>query len=407
MNNRRVGSLGVLLAFSVGFGTAHAEPPAFYDTPSVLTSGAPGELIRSEPMTVALDPVAHIPMPVRAWRMLYASTGSGGESVPASGTLLVPDQPWTGPGPRPLVDAASVTQGLDRSCATSINLRNGIAYEPVFAAPLLARGWAVAITDWMGLGANREHTYVNKLDQTHTFVDVARAALTVPGAGLGPDTPIGFAGSAYGAVGVAGALEMPEYTVGLNIVGASVGEPLTSFGTTFDNIWARDDNLGYDAPYEMNGLIAAYPEQAERIRSILNDQGRSILDETRHQCQIESLARYSGLPTRSLTADGRSLKEHFHEEPFVSLLAEQNLGTGTPTVPVFVVQYTADQVISVPQARDLVRRWSDAGASVTYRELRGPALMPGSLLDHGTGTAVAMEGGIDYLADRFAGRPVG
>ncbi len=398
--------MGVIGLFAVGIGTATAEPPAFYDTPPVLPAGESGELIRAEPMTVALDPIVRLPMPVRAWRILYASTDSRGERVPVSGTLLLPETPWPGPGPRPLVDAASVTQGLSRDCATSINLRNGIAYETPFLAPLLQRGWAVVLTDWLGLGANRAHTYVNRVDQSYAVADAARAALRVPGADLGPDTPIGLAGSAYGAVGVAGALERPEYLSGLNIVGAVVGEPLNSFAATFDNIWARDDNLGYDAVYEMNGLIAAYPEQAERITAILNDAGRRILDQTRGQCQVESLARYSLIPTRTLTADGRTLQEHFREEPFASLLAAQNLGEAAPTVPVFVAEYAADQIISVAQARELVAVWRARGARVTYREVPGPVTPAGALFDHGVGAGVGLEVGLDYLANRFAGQPI-
>ncbi|RDI66626.1 lipase family protein [Nocardia pseudobrasiliensis] len=262
------------------------------------------------------------------------------------------------------------------------------------------------MTDWLGLGANRAHTYINRVDQSYAVADAARAALRVPEAGLGPDTPIGLAGSAYGAEGVAGAIERPDYLNGLNVVGAVVGEPLNSVAATFDNIWARDDNLGYDAVYEMNGLIAAYPDRAERIRSILNDAGRRILDETRGQCQAESVARYSLIPTRTLTADGRTLKEHFREEPFASLLAEQNLGGAAPTVPVFAAEYAADQIISPAQARDLVVQWRARGARVTYREVPGPVTPAGALFDHAAGAVVALESGLDYLANRFAGQPI-
>ncbi|MCM6778292.1 lipase family protein [Nocardia sp. CDC159] len=408
-HHKMLGGLVVVLsALAVGFlpaiRMAHADPSAFGDVAVVPVSATPGELLRAEPITAVLDPVTRAPLDVRAWRMLYVSTDSRGRRVPVSGTLVLPNAPWPGPGARPLVDFGSSAQGLGRECATSINLQNGIAYETPVLAPFVARGWAVAITDWIGLGAPGEHTYVNRNDMTTTFVDAARAALRVPGTDLAANAPVGFVGSSMGGNAVAGAAERPDYWAGLNVVGGVAAQPITDVLATFDR-FQMYDLLGYDTVYQIDGFIAAHPESAAALRGIFNDRGRQILDEARQQCQAESYLRYVSVPSGSVTADGRPLKEYLHQEPLASLFAAQNLGTAPPSFPTEIWQSAADDAIPAQQGRDLAASWCARGGTVAYQEVPGPQVLPGALVAHALSTVAGWDAGIGYLADRFAGRP--
>lgn len=66
-------------AFRFWRSTIPTPTTAFYTPPDPLPSGAPGSLIRSEPLPDAL------PAGAQAWRILYLSTGLNGEPIAVSG----------------------------------------------------------------------------------------------------------------------------------------------------------------------------------------------------------------------------------------------------------------------------------------------------------------------------------
>ena len=76
------------------------------------------------------------------------------------GRCTCPTRPGTGTRPRPIVSVAQGTQGLSDNCAPSKSLVNGLNYELGYVQALLARGWAVAVTDYEGLGTPGKHTYI-------------------------------------------------------------------------------------------------------------------------------------------------------------------------------------------------------------------------------------------------------
>ena len=108
------------------------------------------------------------------------------------------------------------TQGQGDHCAPSTTFQNlatvrtdppgvGVGYELIKAYALLARGWAVAITDYEGLGTPGIHSYVNREASARAVLDLARAAPTVPGADVGPGPRTVFIGYSQGGGSVAAA----------------------------------------------------------------------------------------------------------------------------------------------------------------------------------------------------------
>jgi hypothetical protein len=79
--------------------TAFAHPAtaqgSFYDAPRSLLNGAPGTLVRQEPIDGA-------PLGAAAYRVLYRSTGVHGEPIFVSGVIVVP-QGEPPAGGRPIV----------------------------------------------------------------------------------------------------------------------------------------------------------------------------------------------------------------------------------------------------------------------------------------------------------------
>ena len=110
-----------------------------------------------------------------------------------------PYNDWPGTGPRPLIVYGPGTQGQGDQCAPSRQFNQGIHwspyldiafnYEELFVATMVARGFAIVMTDYQGLGTPGVHTYVNRLAQGHAMLDAARAAMRLPEHLAGPAWP--------------------------------------------------------------------------------------------------------------------------------------------------------------------------------------------------------------------------
>jgi hypothetical protein len=166
----------------------------FYDAPSPLPAGKPGELIRSE----RFDEY-DLPFEISAVRILYHSRSASGEDVAVSGVVLVPNGAPP-PGSWPVIAWAHDFIGSARLCAPSLqrNLNEG---------PLLAMyvglGYAVVASDYAGLGTNFPNAALdmrsNALDVIYS-IPAAHAAVPQLGARW---VATGYSQGGLMAVGVA------------------------------------------------------------------------------------------------------------------------------------------------------------------------------------------------------------
>ena len=337
----------------------------------------PGAVITE--MELAVDS----PSVADARRIVYASTDTHGGPDVVSGSVLEPTAPWTGDGPRPLLVIAPGTQGAADNCAPSMTMHFGTSPPPP-SRHFLDLGWAVAITDYQGLGTPGTHTYLVREAQGRAVLDVARAAEKLIGefgsggfgsGGFGSDgaadTPVAIFGFSQGGAASAAAAEMAgEYAPEVSIRAVYAGgvpADLPSTATEIDG-----SPLSGAMGYAINGLVAAYPEVGEEVDAMLNAEGRRFLDESATQCIGATLALWGRRDSSDFTVDGRSFAEHLDEVAGPGLreaVGKQKLGTVAPGMPVFVTHNVRDDVIPVAGARRLVREWCDGGANVTYAEV--------------------------------------
>ncbi len=97
---------------------------------------------------------------------MYRSTDAQGHPVAVTGTYIEPHVPWPGSGPRLLLAYATAPYGMGEQCAPSRLFDQGIHasldtgfdlmfnLEEGFIATLLARGFAIVVTDGVGLGVH-------------------------------------------------------------------------------------------------------------------------------------------------------------------------------------------------------------------------------------------------------------
>lgn len=139
------------------------EYTAFYTPPIPLPDGVPGDLIRTEPSRLVLEPSGQLgAIMATGTRIMYRSTDARGRPNAVTGTYFELFQRLARAGPRPLIVYGPGTQGQGDQCAPSRLFNQGIHwspyldftfnYEELFVATMVARGFAIVMTDYEGLG---------------------------------------------------------------------------------------------------------------------------------------------------------------------------------------------------------------------------------------------------------------
>ncbi|KOV69492.1 triacylglycerol lipase [Streptomyces sp. AS58] len=390
------------------------EIPAFYTPPATLpdTNGA---LIRSEPLPLALSlPGLDGPLPGRATRLMYRSTDSTGQPMAVTGAYLEPTAAWRGNGPRPLVALAPGTMGQGDQCAASMGLEhpirlNGetvsVGYEDLAIYRLLARGVAVVVTDYAGLGTtDRLHTYVNRVDEGHAVLDAVRAARALGTATVTTDSPVGLFGYSQGGGATAAAAELqPGYAPDVPLAGTYSGAPpadLTEVTRAIDG-----SDLAGALGWSLNGFLQSDPALEPIADEYLNAAGRAALQDLSTMCVGDAIFAYSSARSTRWTTTGQSVNDVIDAEPVLrDFLDRQRIGTLEPTGPIRVATGVHDDLVPHGQARDLAVAWCRKGAAVSYV----PVLLPDvgrALLNHVTPLLTDQGAAIDWLTDRLSGKP--
>lgn len=219
-----LGAVVALAILTIGAAPAGADTGDFYTPPSPLPAGQHGHALKTLPSTYSSQ------AGTTSTRGMYLSRDAHDQPMAVTGTVLVPSAPWGGPGARPIVAYAPFTAGMGDQCAVSKTIAGDgnsdlvSMVQTTFINSLLSKGFAVAQTDYQGLGTPGEHSYVMRLPEAHAVLDVIRAAQELPGAGLSPEAPVGIDGYSEGGSGSAAAVELaPSYTPELKIAGAYAG----------------------------------------------------------------------------------------------------------------------------------------------------------------------------------------
>jgi hypothetical protein len=232
-----------------------ATSNGFYEPPDPLGEGEPGDVIRSEPMDAYLAP--GVRLRARAWRVLYRSTSAVGHPTAVSGAVLVPYGRIH--GPRPLIGYGVGTHGIGDSAAPSRLLSRGLEWESGMIAMILARGWAVAITDYEGLGTPGDHTYMVGRALGPNLLDAMRAARQLHPSELPDQGPAAIVGYSEGGAAAAWAAQLqPAYAADLPLTAVAAGAAAADVelgGSTVDGTF-----FSFFISYGGIGYAAAYPE---------------------------------------------------------------------------------------------------------------------------------------------------
>ncbi|MEV2244541.1 lipase family protein [Streptomyces sp. NPDC049970] len=389
--------------------------PAFYNPPAELPA-ADGSLVRTEPLPLGLS----LPgldgrrLPGTATRLMYKSTDAAGGPVAVTGAYIEPSASWRGGGPRPLVALASGTMGQGDQCAPSLSLQHpltigegtvSIGYDNLAVYRFLAAGAAVVVTDYAGLGTtDRLHTYVNRVDEGHALLDAARAARSVTGTSLTPESRVGLYGYSQGGGASASAAELqPSYAPDVNLAGTYAGAPPADLTQVLKGI--DGSALAGALGWSINGFAQSDPSLRAVVDANTNDVGKAALKDTSTMCVGDAILGYGFTNSRKWTADGRPIADVIAAEPKLrAVLDRQRIGTLKPAGPVRLATGVHDDIVGHGQARQLALDWCGKGGNVTYEAVLLPNLGGKILTNHLAPYLTDQGGAISWMTDRLSGR---
>jgi hypothetical protein len=331
----------------------------------------PGRLLKAEPLPSNL----WLPNAGNAYRVLYTSYRVNGISNAVTGVVFTP----SGKVPRdgwPLISWAHGTVGIADQCAPSTAGRSQRDID--YLKEWLAAGYAIAATDYEGLGWSFEHPYENGLSEARSVIDIARVAPLV-------DPAIG---RRWMAVGQSQGGQAAMFTGSFVSSYAPEMDYRGSIATGMPSQWRTLAEVGhaYDpsAPVTpesllvLSGLAVAHPFKV-RTADYLTPFGRDILAKAREGDCYDDLAATLAGKTNGDIFDIDAAER----ETLQSLLdVDAEIPIKPYYSPIFIAQGSADTVVYPPATQITADNLVAAGNDVTLRYYEGA--------DHDTTLAAAL-----------------
>ncbi len=359
--------------------------PGFYEPPDPLPELDPGEIIRAEPIDAYLVP--GVRLRAHAWRVMYRSTGAVGEPTAVTGTVLLP---LGRRRVRPLIGFAIGTHGIGDSAAPSRLLPQGHDWEAGLIAMVLARGYAVAVTDYQGLGTPGDHAYMVGRALGPNVLDAMRAARFLDPEMLPEDGPAAIIGYSEGGFAAAWAAQLqPTYAPEVKLAGVAAGAAAADMEVAGPRL--SGSFFSFFMAYGGIGYAAAYPELD--LDPYLTPQAREGIESLRRSSVLQAALRGPHFMHASELTQPNVL-----ELPdWKARLRENRLGAIAPQTPVLLHHARQDQIVSFDQSRQLLEDWQSLGADVRLYITRGG-------VDHISGAVAGTPVALEWLSRRLERR---
>ncbi|MFM2438323.1 MAG: hypothetical protein RLZ55_1142 [Actinomycetota bacterium] len=365
---------------------------SFYQTPSPLPAGKPGDVLKSEPITSGFT----LPAGTQAQRIMYLTQGPNGEPRVSSGMVFTPAGAPPDGG-RKVVSWAHPTVGMGDSCAPSRAANHDLL---TWLPGMLNLGWVVTATDYAGLGTDGTELYLVGKSEAYDVINAVRAAQRLPGTGAGSDYAV-YGHSQGGHAAMWTGAVAPQYAPELTLVGVAGAAAAAALSDLVDELWNTNTawvigaevfesfplvypNLALDAVGTPDA-VTGYQEVAEKclIDGILDGEVRGFFDE-------------------------RFFSKNPNDDPsWRTAIAEQSAPPLNATMPALVIESVNDGVVLPPSIVALQREWCAAGSNLAVQWL-GPLRGTPETLNLQTHMYEGSIGGAlatGWIGDRFAGRP--
>ncbi len=373
-----------LLLLVTACGVVSPELTPFYDPPDPLPFGEPGEIIKSE--KIETNNAA-----VQAWRVMYHSRDLDGNDTAVTGIVAAP----TGDAPEggfPVLAIAHGTEGLARKCATSLDpwgvpsfAGEFLSFPDTAIVPYVQAGYAVAATDYQGLGAPGTSSYLVGSVEAQNVIDSVRALRSFEGIPLNDQNYIW--GHSQGGHSAAFTAQLAhEIAPELNLSGIVLSAPAVELKGLVEDV------LYPNQPSPVTGvaaMVAASWNQAYGLPldTILTTEGIKQLPAVEDECVVGAIAAF-------IT---QSPSIFYHADPTMTEPWRDTILLNTPDTtrypaPVFVAQGGADTLITPRLTEEFVGRLCEAGNAVQFKLYEGADHL--GVVKSSTADVVAWLGGL-------------
>lgn len=364
---------------SVGAPAQTSSLPPFYDVPSPLPAGRPGEVIKTEDAGVS---GLHGTMR----RVMYHSQSISGVDIAVTGLVAVPSTPPPAGG-FPVITWAHGTTGIADICAPSL----GGADVVDFANRLLDAGYVITATDYEGLGTPGRHPYVVGESEARSTLDIVRAARNLPDAHASDNYVVW--GHSQGGHAAMFSLHIADtWAPELHLAGVVAGAPPSQLYLIYQAL----KNSPFRAYILMAaaGFNAAYGDTLAPLDKVLTPTGLQAVDTVDDGCADYVAQQTASIPTEDMIkADPSTVPE------WNALLNANDPGkfTAPGSVPLLMIQGGNDEQIPVVSTQILF----DQQCAIGQTEQRW--IYPGQ--SHAGVIGPSFDDMLEWIANRFAGAP--
>ncbi len=337
-----------------------------------------GDLVSAKPLTTK----AKLAGASKNLAVVYKTKGVSGKLVNVTGMLAIPK----GKAPKggwKIFSWAHGTTGLADSCAPSLAPGGGsVKYIAPYLNSLLKSGYAIAQTDYEGLGSPGEHPYLNGVSAGRSVLDIARAARNY-------DKQVGkklvISGHSQGGHAALWAASLVRtWTPELNLRSTVAFAPASHIGEQA-GIISKFDSTSLSPLAGMILRGAAISKPSLNIESLLSPAALALWPDTITKCNAElgKADSWGGIKATDILNPGADLT------PVVAFLNANDPESRKPAGPVEIVQGDADALVLPAITSNLADEYNKAGVKLTYTVI--PKLNHGTIASDAKGRNAALK----------------
>jgi pimeloyl-ACP methyl ester carboxylesterase len=296
------------------------------------------------------------------------------------------------PGGFPLITSAHGTTGVNRTCAPSITPddrnANQFSYLDILT-PYVEAGYAIAATDYQGLGAPGDPAYLVGEVEGRNVLDAARAARALPDLSIAE--PLLIIGHSQGGHAAAFAAQVAsEYAPEQHLAGVVLLAPAAELELMAAGIaMVREPIPGVAflvaAMYSWSLIYADTP-----LDAVLTPEGLNTVETLKQNCGLQMYPPFETHPPHHFFSPLGIVMNH----SWRSIIAQNVPGHTRIPAPIFVGQGHADQVVPQIMTELFVKRLQIRGNSVSLH------MYPGA--DHNGVLDACKADVIAWFGQRFA-----
>lgn len=344
---------------------------------------------------ISADRVTDAPAGMQAWRIRYSTADQDGHVHEVTGMVIAPPEtpPANSPtAPRRVIAWTHGTWGVVEKCAPSLS--------PLFfsATPALAdmirRGYVVVAPDYPGLGSAMPHPFLLGVDTGRSVLDAVRAARGVPAAGAGSSFAV-WGESQGGHAALWTAMIAGSYAKDLTLVGTAAAAPPTDL--------AGNLRSGSDANVRAMLTSFAVYSWSQRygfpLSSLFNRTNQGVATRlARNNCiTLGKNPRLGTILGVAAIRNALRKKDIGSIAPWSQVAKANSVDPRAAIGPLMIAQSEADPVVASSVTLAFARLRCRAGRQLHYVRLPGG--------DHANSARDSAATTLDWIAERFAGRP--